>query len=106
MHGLKVTFLIQSSSFKISENSRADLKYVTCAVPQGSILGPLLFLVYVNDLPNAFCLLDSIMLADDTNLFFNHKDIKYLFTVVNKEPYVGKETRGFLWGPCKILSIY
>ena len=50
-----------------------------------SILEPLLFLVYVNDLPNASHLLDPIMFADDTNLFFNHKDIKHLFTVVNNE---------------------
>ena len=70
---------------QIGENSKTDLKYVTCGVPQGSILGPLLFLVYVNNLPNASHLLDPIMFADDTNLFFNHKDIKHLFTVVSNE---------------------
>ena len=70
---------------QIDENRKTDFKYVTCGAPQRSILGPLLFLVYVNDLPNASRLLDPIMFADDTNLFFNHKNIKHLFTVVNNE---------------------
>ena len=70
---------------QIGENSKTDLKYFTCGVTQGSILGPLLFLVYVNDLSKASCLLDPIMFADNTNLFFNHKDIKHLVTVVNNE---------------------
>ena len=70
---------------EIGENSKTDLKYVNCGVLQGSILGPLLFLVYVNDLPNASHLLHPILFADDTNFFFNHKDVKHLFTVVNNE---------------------
>ena len=54
---------------EIDENSKTDLTYVTCSVSQGSIVGPRLFLVYVNDLTNGSRLLDTIKFADDTNLF-------------------------------------
>ena len=56
-----------------------------CGVPQGSILGPLLFLLYVNDLPNASRILTPIMFADDTNLFLSRQNLKTLFSTVNNE---------------------
>ena len=78
-------FSNRTQYIQIDENSKTDLKYVTCGVPQGSINGPLLFLVYINDLLNASRLLDPIIFDDDTNLSFNHKDIKHLFTAVNNK---------------------
>ena len=66
-------------------NKFTAFENMTCDVPQGSILGPLPFLLYINDLPNVSNILDPIMFADDTNLFYSHHNIKELFTTVNKE---------------------
>ena len=66
-------------------NKKSNVLSINCGVPQGSILGPLLFLLYVNDLHNASNILQPIMFADDTNLFYTHKNIKELFKVMNLE---------------------
>ena len=50
-----------------------------------SILGPLLLLLYVNDLKNASSVLDPIMFADDTNLFYTDSNIQKLFSAMNEE---------------------
>ena len=53
-------------------------------VPQGSILEPLLFFIYVIDRCNASNILDPIMFADDTNLFLSHQNINTLFKIFNE----------------------
>ena len=49
------------------------------------MLGSLPILIFVNDLNRASDILDLIMFADDTNLFYSHEDVKALFHTVNTE---------------------
>ena len=84
IHSWFKTYLSNRKQFiQINNVENIELETITCGVLQGSILGPLLFLFYVNDLKNASNLLDPIMFADDTNLFLTHKDITYFFEKAN-----------------------
>ena len=64
-------------------NSVSNAGELTCGVPQGSILGPLLFLLYVNDMKQAIdC--DLFLYADDSCLVFQHKNVKEIEINLNK----------------------
>ena len=71
--------------FKVYVNSSlSNLGDVKCGVPQGSILGPLLFLLYINDIPQSIeC--EILLYADDSCLFFQHKNVSEIKKQLNKD---------------------
>ena len=54
-------------------------------MPQGSILGPLFFIFYINDLSNVSDIIETILFADDTSLFYSHSNIQQLNDTLNNE---------------------
>ena len=70
----------------VSYNScESEQKDITCGVPQGSILGPLLFILYVNNITNTSNVLEFILFADDTTILYSHPKIDNQINCINEE---------------------
>ena len=79
------SYLENRKLFVAYENFSTSYVNILYCVQQGSVLGPLLSLVYVIDLNKVSDVLDPIVFADDENLFYSHQNIKTLFGTVNCE---------------------
>ncbi len=66
-------------------NVTSDFDVIKHGVPQGSILGPLFFLLYINDIANCSSTLTFYLFADDTTIFYSHKNIRELENTINRE---------------------
>jgi retron-type reverse transcriptase len=92
LYGIKNTPLMLFKSY-LSDRSQqcqvnvelSTLKYLKYGVPQGSILGSLLFLIYINDLPNCLQHSTACMFTDDTNITVSGKSIKEAEVAVNAD---------------------
>ena len=65
--------------------TRSEEMTITSGVPQGSILGPILFLLYINYIEHSSNLLSFILFADDTNIFYSNSCLKLLNNVIQEE---------------------
>ena len=79
------SYLENRNMFVHFNEFKSDTRHINCGVPQGSVLGPLLFLIYVNDLYRAVLKSSVIQFADDTTLYKAANCNKTLFADINED---------------------
>ena len=67
------------------DDTNSNLGSISCGVPQGSILGPLLFILYINDISNISHLMHTILFADDTTILIESDNVSTALKLMNKE---------------------
>ena len=70
-HTWFTSYLSNRKQYVLYNNDQSDYNNIQCGVPHGSIIGPILFLLYVNNTANSSDVLFSILFADDSNVFIN-----------------------------------
>ena len=78
-------YLSNRQQYTSFNNSESSVMSISCGVPQGSILGPLLFLIYVNDIKSVIKFGTPVLFADDTNILYFDKILSDISNKINKE---------------------
>ena len=78
-------YLNDRTQYVSYKDSKSELMNLTCGVPQGSVLGPLLFIIYTNDLPNCLAESNCILFADDTTVFRSSSNADYLASSIQND---------------------
>ena len=79
------SYLTKRNQVCVVDGYTSSAKEIVCGVPQGSILGPLMFLLYINDLPE--CLINTTpgMYADDTQIYASSASFSELISKLNQD---------------------
>ena len=106
-HGIRGTvlgwfqsYLSDRKQYVVIDKCESECANISCGVPQGSILGPILFLLYINDLNYVSKLLRTVMFADDTNLFLTGSSLDVIEKQMNGELEVISD-----WFKANLLSL-
>lgn len=92
MYGIRGKILALFKSYLLNRKQVVKIKgtyskfqHIKCGVPQGSILGPLLFILYINDIVYASNIVKCILFADDTSIFYPIKVLIFFRLVLIKK---------------------
>ena len=100
------SYLTDRNQFVQIDNTQSSILHLKTGVPQGSILGPLLFLIYINDFPCASTYFSFIMYADDTTLSSTLPNIKNSRDQIIAEQLINTELNKIdVWLRCNKLSL-
>ena len=78
-------YLMNRKQYVVVDNQASSMQFIKCGVPQGSVLGPVLFLLFINDICIVSNLLNFVLFADDTNILCSNENLGVLQYTLYRE---------------------
>lgn len=93
-------YLKDRHQYTVFNTKKSTITTVNIGVPQGNVLGPLLFLIYINDISDIFMIAKNILYADDMTLYLTNPNLNQLLHQTNYEL-----NKLYNWCLCNRLTI-